>query len=87
LARFLVMTEKLPGMVNFFLDRPDMLSNWQKNKEFSELAEGTGVTLFQDIGNLLKDPKIDFLVTGQNDPFKPDEFINLCNWYGFRYYK
>lgn len=87
LARFLVLTEKWPGLVEFFQSHPKILDS-QKFDKFSKPPEDTDeISLFESVKSLMRDPKVEILVTGSDDHFKSDEFINLCEWYGFRYYK
>jgi len=95
LARFLVLTEKWPGVVEYFYGQPRLLLLWlmtqlahtEMVKEEFEEAKG----LDSNVEKLLSsDKKIASLFLGpdpENDSINGDLLKELCDWYGFQYYK
>ena len=86
LARFLVMAEKWPAIVDYMLER-GLGSTALQHEE----AEGTAPIMIDEIGQLAKDEREKLLElldgTDRGDPLTADEWRDLADWYGFGYYR
>jgi hypothetical protein len=93
LARFLILIEKWPGLVEFFRTNPRMYQIWQEKKSIPEQPDTKSdkMLLIENAVSLLRNPSIVKLFmsnkANQKDTLNYNELDDLCNWYGFRYYK
>ena len=85
LARFLVLTEKWPGLVDRLLDAPAALDDWLERDGVQEDADA----LVEPVERGLSDPLIRDLLRGPDgdDPIDGAELRRLCDWFGFAYYR
>lgn len=93
IARFLVLAEKWPALLDYLLRKPDLLPGLQD--DFPRSAEWAFVEeLAQNLtpgrGGISKDNRSEIknLLTGNDgtDPFTADNLRALSTWYDFRYY-
>lgn len=94
LARFLVLTEKWPGLVKILNENPDYLDLWHnalkvKGKfakvELPEPENTDEREIFLLAIQSLNEPQIRDLFVGEAITSK--ELFEFSSWYGFRYYK
>jgi len=95
LARFLVLTEKWPGLVKNLNENPDYLDLWYNalqvkgSFEKVELPEPENTDegqIFHLAIQYLNEPQLRDLFVGE-EPITSKELFGFSNWYGFRYYK
>jgi len=88
LARFLVLTEQWPGLIDFVLKNPNAFQHWHQTKKLPKRENTDKQELFENVEQLLVRSEVRHLLNGTvKDPFSNKDLILLCNWYGFRYYK
>lgn len=85
LARFLVLTEKWPGLVERLLEAPEALDAWQRDGALDAAEAGS---LVAELERGLSGPLVRRLLRGPEgaDPIDGAELRRLCDWFGFAYY-
>ena len=95
MARFLILTEKWPGLVEIFRKHPtylDHLQNISKVKntfgkvDVPPIENTDEQEAFDNALELFDQEEIRNLLVG-NQPINSEKLINLSNWFGFQYYR
>ncbi len=91
IARFLVLAEKWPALLNYLLREPSLLPGLQgQDDKYWSIVEKLAQDLTAGQGRISEDNRSEIrnLLTGNDgtDPFTADELRVLSAWYDFRYY-
>ena len=86
LARFLVLAEKWPAVVNYILEKRASPTFWAEQR-----LAGTSGTIAQDILSLPDEERkklVELLMgQGESDPLQYADLESLAAWSGFDYYR
>jgi hypothetical protein len=88
IARFLILSEKWPGVVDILRTQPDYLDQFQKNRSLkaTDPKDEDEEKLCNELLPVLKDSEIEPLLTN-NPPISSSALLSLCDWMGFQFYK
>lgn len=88
IARFLILTEKWPGVIEILRSHPSYEKHFQKDLS-TKVPEQDGKkvdeTISSELLSVLKLPEVVTLLKGDH-PINSSELNALCEWIGFQYY-
>ncbi len=92
LARFLVLSEKWPGLIAWLRRHPDLMERlmergWDRHQADLNNRFGTDPTWLV-IQEALREDSVRELLQGstKHGPIDPQWLVRACDWYGFQYY-
>jgi hypothetical protein len=80
LARFLVLAEKWPGLVDLFQTHPDLVDMWPGVLEMKR-------DIPESVLELARDNLVQSLIDSNSNRLTGEQLRKLCRWYGFHFIK